>query len=146
MAKSTPTSQAANSSWVKQTVLGYSAQEGLQPVPSPFLLLLLPFSLPPPHHHPTSPQASPWAGVGEGGTYSHINFSYFVQFYCVEKQRPLHYTKNGNPWVGTFARYSLKQEHPLSKTHEIVEHTNRDIQSWVQLADAACSTHTHQLM
>ena len=50
-----------------------------------------------------------------------------MQFYCVEKQKPLHYTKNGNPQLGTFARYSYKQEHPLSKTHEIVEHTNIDL-------------------
>ena len=58
---------------------------------------------------------------------SHINFFDFVQFYRVENQKPLHYTKNGNPRLGTFARYSFKQEHPLSKTHEIVEHTNIDL-------------------
>ena len=58
---------------------------------------------------------------------SHVNFFDFVQFFHVEKQKPLHYTKNGNPRLGTFARYSFKQEHPLSKTHEIVEHTNTDL-------------------
>jgi len=29
--------------------------------------------------------------------------------------------------LGTFERYSFKQEHPPSKTHEIVEHTNIDL-------------------
>ena len=50
-----------------------------------------------------------------------------MQFFCVEKQKHLHYTKNGNPQLGIFARYSFKQEHPLSKTNEIVEHTNTDL-------------------
>ena len=50
-----------------------------------------------------------------------------MQFYRVERQKPLHYAQNVNPRLGTFSRYSLKKEHPLSKTHEIVEHTNIDL-------------------
>ena len=50
-----------------------------------------------------------------------------MQFYRVERQKSLHYAQNGNPRLGTFTRYSFKKEHPLSKTHEIVEHTNIDL-------------------
>ena len=58
---------------------------------------------------------------------SHINYFDFVQFFRLEKQKHLHHSKNGNPRLGTFRRYSLKEAHPLSKTHEIVEHTNVEL-------------------
>ena len=51
-------------------------------------------------------------------TISH-KFLWFVQSYCIEKQKPLHYTNNGNIWLWTFVMCSFKQEHQLSKTHEI---------------------------
>ena len=50
---------------------------------------------------------------------SHINFFDFVQFYCIEKQKPLHHTKMETFDWEHFAQCSFKQEHQLSKTHEI---------------------------
>ena len=46
---------------------------------------------------------------------SHINFIDFVQFYCIEKEKPLYHTKMETLEWEHFVQCSFKQEHQLKK-------------------------------
>ena len=63
-------------------------------------------------------------------TLSHMNYYDFTHCITLNNKNSVKYTEKDLPQLRTLARHALQEQHPLTKAHHLLEHTNKEHSKW----------------